>query len=140
MKIRELMSSQVVSIAPDESAAAAARLLSRYNIGALPVCGRDRRIYGIVTDRDIVLRCIAADNDPQTTQVRDIMTGRVVFLSPEDALSDAAEVMRREQVRRLPICEAGKLVGMLSLGDLAQRDMIEASEALCDISINLQKR
>ena len=140
MKVRELMSDQVVSIAPDESAASAARLLSRHNIGALPVCDADKRILGIVTDRDIVLRCIAADNNPQATQVRDIMTGRVFFLSPEDDLSAASEIMSREQVRRLPICEAGKLVGMLSLGDLAQRDMVEASEALSDICMNLQKR
>ena len=64
MQVRDLMSSSVVSIAPGESAALAARLLARHNIGSLPVCGTDGRLRGIVTDRDIVLRCVAAEEDP----------------------------------------------------------------------------
>ena len=74
MQVRDLMSSSVVSIAPDESVALAARLLSRHNIGSLPVCGADGRLRGIVTDRDIVLRCVAAEENPANTPVREIMS------------------------------------------------------------------
>ena len=74
MQVRDLMNPGVVSITPGESAALAARLMSRYNIGALPVCGSDGHLRGIVTDRDVVTRCIAAEEDPAQTPVRDIMT------------------------------------------------------------------
>ena len=69
MKVKEVMSTNVISIAPNESAAVAARLLSRFNVGALPVCTKDGRLRGMVTDRDIVLRCVAADDDAQTVKV-----------------------------------------------------------------------
>ena len=74
MEIKDLMNPSVVTIEPTASAALAARLLSRHNVGSLPVCGEDRRLRGMVTDRDIVLRCVAAEEDPAQTLVRDIMT------------------------------------------------------------------
>ena len=74
MRVRELMSDQVVSVTPGESAALAARLLDRREVGALPVCGADGRLQGIVTDRDIVLRCVAAGRDPAHTPVSQIMS------------------------------------------------------------------
>ena len=64
MEIKDLMNPSVVTIEPTASAALAARLLSRHNVGSLPVCGEDRRLRGMVTDRDIVLRCVAAEEDP----------------------------------------------------------------------------
>lgn len=78
MTLREIMSKTVVRIRPDEPVGVAARALSRYNIGALPVCGYDGRLRGVITDRDIVTRCLAADRDPAKTTVGQIMTGRVV--------------------------------------------------------------
>lgn len=74
MQVRDLMNPSVVSITPSESASLAARLLSRHNVGSLPVCGEDGGLRGIVTDRDIILRCVAAEEDPLKTQVKDIMT------------------------------------------------------------------
>ena len=74
MQVRDYMSPSVVSITPEESAALAARLLARHNVGALPVCGPEGNLRGMVTDRDIVLRCVAAEEDPARTRVKDIMT------------------------------------------------------------------
>ena len=74
MQVRDLMNPSVVSITPSGSASLAARLLSRHNVGSLPVCGEDGGLRGIVTDRDIILRCVAAEEDPLKTQVKDIMT------------------------------------------------------------------
>ena len=141
MQVRDLMNPSVVSIAPGESAALAARLLSRHNLGALPVCGEDGGLRGIVTDRDIVLRCVAAEEDPAQLPVRDIMSRDCAVVAPDDDPREATRLMAARQVRRLPVLEEGKVVGMVSLGDLAgsrQYDM-EASKALSDISDHIQK-
>ena len=142
MFIKDLMHPGPVTIEPSSSAALAARLLSRYNIGALPVCTGDGRLRGMVTDRDIVLRCIAPEEDPAQTPVRDIMTRGCAIVSPEDSCSHAAQLMARHQVRRLPVVERGKLVGMVSLSDLARshRYDMEAAQALCEISENIIQR
>ena len=136
MEVRELMNPSVVSITPDESTALAARLIARHNIGALPVCTEDGTLRGVVTDRDIVLRCIAAEEEPAKTPVRSIMSRSIYSVSPQDDVRAASHMMSQKQVRRLPVVEDGKVVGMISLGDLArchQCDM-EASKALSEIS------
>ena len=141
MQMRDLMNPSVVSITPGESAALAARLLSRHNLGSLPVCGEDGGLRGIVTDRDIVLRCVAAEEDPGKTQVKDIMTRNCAVVSPEDDAREAARLMAEKQVRRLPVLEGNSVVGMVSLGDLARshRCDMEAGKALSEISDNVKK-
>lgn len=136
------MNGNVISIAPEESASLAARLLNRYNVGALPVCGDGQILRGILTDRDIVMRCVAADGDPEHTPVKEIMTRNVATVLPEDDVRNAARLMASKQVRRLPVVENGKLVGMLSLGDMAKSQMfdMEASKALSEISANIKRR
>jgi len=142
MRVSELMNPNIVSVTPDEPAVLAARLLHRHNIGALPVCSLDGKLRGMVTDRDIVLRCVAAESDPQTTQIREIMSRGIVSVAPGDDVREAAHKMAHEQVRRLPVVDqGGKVVGMLSLGDMAKTrafDM-EASNALSEISMNIKK-
>lgn len=139
MEVKELMNPSVISIEPTSSAALAARLISRHNVGVLPVCGSDHRLRGVVTDRDIVLRCVAAEEDPAQTMVRDIMTRNCVTVSPGDDCREASRLMSAQQVRRLPVVESGKLVGMISLADLARsrRFDMEAAQALCEISENI---
>lgn len=142
MLVKDLMHTSVVTVEPSSTASLAARLLSRHNVGALPVCGSDRRLRGVVTDRDIVLRCIAAEDDPAQTPVRDIMTRYPATLSPGDDCREATRLMADKQVRRLPVVENGKLVGILSLADLARshRFDMEAAQALCEISENIIMR
>ena len=141
MEVKDLMSRGVIAVAPKEPAAVAARLLARHNVGALPVA-ENGRLRGMVTDRDIVLRCVAAGRDPTKTPVEDIMTGRVVSAAPTDDAEEAAQRMGREQIRRLPVVESGRVVGMLSLGDLSVNDRLkmEASQCLCEISANVKRR
>ena len=142
MKIRDIMTTPVIRIHPEESVAVAARMLERGNIGALPVCGNDGRMCGLVTDRDIVVRCLASGRSPSTTAVREIMTTGVVSARPDMDLGLAAGLMGRRQIRRLPVTENGKLCGMLSLGDLALKEesSIEAGDALTEISDHLSSR
>lgn len=142
MKLRDMMTHPVVRIHPEESVAVAARTLARYNIGALPVCGGDGRICGVVTDRDLVTRCIAAGRQPGATPVRDVMTTQVVSARPDMDTATAAYLMGKQQIRRLPVVENGKLCGMVSLADLANREesAYDASDALTEISSNVSVR
>ena len=142
MKLREVMANPVIRIHPDESVAVAARALTHYNIGILPVCGGDGRLHGLVTDRDLVTRCIAAGRSPVNTTVREVMTSKIISVSPDMDASDAAGLMGQEQVRRLPVVENGRLCGMVSLGDLSRQreSCMEAGDALSEISHSLSRR
>ncbi len=141
MQIKDLMSSSVVSITPEESVSLAARLLARHDLGALPVCAQDGTLRGIVTDRDIITRCVAVSQDPSRVPVKDIMTRELETISPGDTPKSAAQQMARYQIRRLPVVENSRVIGMVSLGDLARshRCDTEAAEALADISRHLRK-
>lgn len=142
MKLRDIMTNPVIRISPEESVAVAARTLAHYNIGAMPVCGSNGRLCGMVTDRDIVTRCLAAGRSPSTTSVKDIMTTKLYVARPEMDASSAADIMGKAQIRRLPVMENGRLCGMVSLGDLATREgvSIDAGGALSSISSNLSSR
>lgn len=142
MKVNELMNRNVISVSPDETTSLAARLLYRHNVGSLPVCSAEGKLRGIVTDRDIVLRCVAAESDPEHTPVREIMSRAPVSASPNDDVRLAADIMAAHQIRRLPVTSDGKLVGILSLGDIAKTNScnMEASRALSEISMNIKKR
>ena len=142
MKLREIMTSPAIRVHPEESAAVAARLLSRYNIGFLPVCGSSGHICGLVTDRDLVTRCIAAGRSPEGTSVKALMTSGVTAAAADMEASEAAKLMAQQQIRRLPIVENGRLVGVVSLGDLIRTSACEeeAGRALAKITDNVSDR
>ena len=139
MKVKELMTQPVIHIAPGESVAVAARTLTHYNIGALPVCSSTGQLCGLVTDRDLVTRCVAAGKDPGKVTVREIMTGQLACASPDLEIGVAAHLMGSRQVRRLPVVEGGRLCGMLSLGDLSKQEdsIMDAADALADVTSNI---
>ena len=142
MKVCDIMTGKVITITPAEPVSAAAKLLRLYNIGALPVVDGHRALRGIVTDRDIVTRCVALESDPRQTAVAEIMSRGVVTATPFEEVSAAARAMSADRVRRLPVLDEGRVVGMVSLADLA-RDCncdMEAAEALTEISGNLQRK
>ncbi len=139
MTLREVMSQPVIRIHPEETVAVAARTLTHYNIGALPVCGSDGRLKGLVTDRDIVTRCLAAGRSPLSTTVGEVMTAGILAGRPDMDTETAAALMGQGQVRRLPVLENGRLCGMVSLGDLATKTET-AENALRNISSGLSSR
>ena len=142
MKIRELMTDSVIRIRAEETVEVAARTMARYNIGAAPVCTVGGNLCGMVTDRDLVTRCLASGRSPQRTPVREVMTPQVVSVRPDMDAGAAAHLMGRQQIRRLPVLENGRLCGMLSLGDLAKREESnpDAADALADITSNISQR
>lgn len=142
MKISEIMSRSVVSIEQHEPVSAAAKLLKQRNVGVLPVCDAQQRLRGIVTDRDIVTRCVAAEADPKTTPVSEIMSRGILTISPLEEVNAAVAMMGQEQVRRLPVLDDGRLVGMVTLCDMAResRCSMEAGAALSEISSNFRRK
>lgn len=142
MKIREVMTDCVIRVDPEETVDVAARTLAQHNIGILPVCESSGRLCGLVTDRDMVIRCVASGRLPSQTKVRDVMTGQVISAQPDMDAAVAAHLMGRQQVRRLPVLEDGKLCGMVSLGDLAKTEesVMDAADALMDITSNISHR
>lgn len=142
MKLKEIMSRNVIRIHPKETVAVASRLLAGHNIGVLPVCDEKGKLCGIVTDRDLVTRCLAANKLPAHTKVQEVMTTRIISAVPDMDVSVAAYLMAREQVRRLPVLQEGILCGMISVGDLAGKEesSIAAAEALEGICSNLSQK
>ena len=120
MQVSEVMTRGVECARPADSIARAAEKMRELNVGALPVCGDNDRLVGMLTDRDITVRAVAEGKDPRTTKVRDAMTEGVTYCFEDDDVAEAARLMRDKQVRRLVVLNREKkLVGIVSLGDLA---------------------
>lgn len=135
MQVKDLMTESIVSVSPEETAQTAAQRMAQRDLGALPVCGSDGGLRGIITDRDLLKGCLAKKEDPSKTKVCQLMTRNCATVSPAADVRQAARTMAQRQVRRLPVMEGDKLVGMVTLGDLARagRCDMEAANALAEI-------
>jgi len=121
MKVKTAMHRGVTWVDPSTPIEQLAQLMQKHDIGAIPIVENDR-LVGMVTDRDIVCRCIAAGGDPKTTTARDVMTEGIIFCLDKQELDDAARLMEMKQVRRLPVINGKKrMIGILSLGDVYHR-------------------
>ena len=119
MYIYEVMTPRAECINPDASLQEAAERMRRLDVGSLPVCDKDR-LVGMLTDRDIAIRSVSEGHNPRSDHVRDAMTPKVVYCFVDQDVAEAADIMKRLQVRRLPVLDRDKhLVGIVSLGDLA---------------------
>lgn len=117
---REIMHSGVECIKEHETLAVAASRMRELHVGALPICGPDDRLRGILTDRDIVVRAIAHGRDPHTTTVRELAQGTPIWVDVDATVDEAIQKMVDNKVRRLPVMENKRLVGMISEADLAR--------------------
>lgn len=117
--VRDAMSSRVAAIDAEAPLAHAAERLAEQDVGVLAVCRGGDRLSGVITDRDIVVRVIAQGLDPCGLTVGECGTGEPATISPRETLDQAAQRMEQQQVRRLPVVQAGRLVGILSHSDLA---------------------
>lgn len=118
MKAKEIMSKDVAWVQANESVERAAQLMKQKGCGSIPVCSGGK-VEGIVTDRDIALRCIAEGRDAKQQKVSEIMTASPATGSPEMDVNDAARLMSEKQIRRLPIIENNSIVGIVALGDIS---------------------
>lgn len=124
MKVRECMCGNVCYCTPNTKISEAAKLMNKNGIGCIPVCDDKKCVVGILTDRDIILRSIACDKDTCGTNVSDIMTCNTVCCDCNEDVNTVVESMGKAGVRRIPVTENGKLVGILTMGDLAKHQNI----------------
>lgn len=118
--IRNIMTKQTKTMQADASVADAAKAMQTSAIGGVMVAGNDGKLCGFLTDRDVVVRVVAEHRDPEATRVGDVCTRDVTCLGPDDPVDRAIALMAEHKVRRIPVVENGKPVGLVSLGDLAQ--------------------
>ena len=140
MHIRDVMTANPTCVSPDDSIQNAARIMRDEDTGVVPVVENGRPV-GIVTDRDIVVRAVAEDGQLNRS-IRDIVTGNIVSASPDMSTREAAELMSEHQVRRLPVVENDRLVGIVSIGDLAVKEGRDSrvGDALQHISEGVKER
>jgi CBS domain-containing protein len=133
-KVRDVMHAGAETVRPDDTVKRAASIMKAADVGPLPVCDGDRMV-GIITDRDITVRAVAAGRDPARTPVHEAMTSDIVCVEADQDVDEAIELMRQHAVRRLPVVDQGRLVGMVALADLARRtDESRQSAALEGVS------
>lgn len=117
---REIMHAGAECIGEDQTLSQAAQMMRDMGVGALPICGNDDRLKGIITDRDIVIRCVAEGRDPATVRAGELASG-LVWIDANASVEDALQTMERHQIRRLPVLDEHRIVGMISEADLARR-------------------
>ncbi|HBP65903.1 MAG TPA: CBS domain-containing protein [Desulfosporosinus sp.] len=140
MKVREVMTSSVDCVTPDTTVIEVAQLMKKDDVGSIPIC-TDHQLMGIITDRDIVLKVVAAGKNTNNILAKDIMSTDIISVTTDQDVHEAANLMSKYQIRRLPVLEAGKLVGIVAIGDLAieKVHINEAGDALSDISQGAQQ-
>ncbi|NKY08966.1 CBS domain-containing protein [Cellulomonas hominis] len=117
---REIMTAGAECVGENETLEAAARKMKDLDVGQLPVCGEDGRLKGVVTDRDIVVKCLADGGDPRSATAGQLAEGKPVTIGADDSVEEAIATMVKHQVRRLPVIDGHDLVGMLSQADIAR--------------------
>ena len=134
-KARDVMSDDCTCIGENETVLDAARRLKELDVGALPICGEDDRLKGMLTDRDIVVKVLAAGKDPSSTKAGELGVGdgKTVTIGADDSIEEALQTMSKAQVRRLPVIDGHDLVGIIAQADIARNydeekvgDLVEA--------------
>ena len=117
---RDIMTGGVECVGENETLVEAARKMKDLDVGALPICGEDNRLKGMVTDRDIVVRCLAEGGDPSSTKAGELAEGKPVTIGADDSVQEALRTMAEHGVRRLPVIDGHDLVGVVSQADIAK--------------------
>ncbi len=129
--IRDVMTSNPTSCEPSTSVVDAAKVMAREDVGPVPVV-EGGRVVGIVTDRDLVVRSMASGRDPHATPVGSLCSKNLVTVTPDQSIDDVIQLIREHNIRRVPVVQDGRPVGILSIGDLAME--VDEHSALADLS------
>jgi CBS domain-containing protein len=117
---RDIMTGGAECVGENETLTQAARKMKDLGVGSLPICGEDNRLKGMLTDRDIVVKCLADGGDPSTVTAGNLAEGKPVTIGADDSIEEAIRTMQEHQVRRLPVIDGHNLVGMLTQADIAR--------------------
>ena len=131
MKVKDCMCDEVCCVKPDNKVSDVAKLMCENHIGCIPVCNTNNEIVGLVTDRDVILRSIACDKDVKETPVSDIMSCNVCCCTPDEEIKEVEKKMGELQIRRIPVVENDKVVGIITIGDLTENKGVSTQE-VCD--------
>jgi CBS domain-containing protein len=132
---RDVMSGSAECVQSTDTVLDAARKLARLDVGAMPICGEDDRLKGMITDRDIVVKVLAEGKDPAETKTGELGEGKPVTIGADDSVEEALRTMIEHKVRRLPVIDGHDLIGIVSQADLAQAlDNADAGELVEAIS------
>jgi CBS domain-containing protein len=133
---RDVMTGGAECIGENETVVDAAKKMAQLDAGALPICGEDDRLKGMLTDRDIAVKVLAQDKDPNSTRAGELGEGKPVTIGADDSIEEALRTMKEHKVRRLPVIDGHDLIGIVSQGDLATQidegqvgDLVEAISA-----------
>lgn len=129
MKIKDCMCNNVKWVTPNTNVCDCAKVMSDNKIGCVPVCDEKNEVVGIVTDRDVILRTVACDKDCKNTPVSEIMTTNVCLCNANSEIEEAEKLMSQNAIRRLPVIENNKIVGIITLGNLFQNKNINSNHA-----------
>lgn len=138
MKVQDCMCNDVCCIKPETKIEEVAKLMSQNHVGCLPVCDNNNSICGIVTDRDLILRCVACNKDIKQTPISDVMTCNVSTCKKTDDITNAESKMGQKQIRRLPVCDDNnKVIGILTIGDIInnennEKELCTTLETICN--------
>ena len=132
MKVKDCMCGEVCCVKPDTKVYEVAKLMEKNHIGCVPDWDNQNCLVGVITDRDIILRTVACDKDVKSTNASDIMTCNVCTCNENDDISDAEQKMATNQIRRIPVVDNNKVIGILTLGDLAHYGEEIGEEYFCD--------
>jgi len=116
---RDIMTPAPRCVGENETLVDAARLMASLDVGALPICGEDNRLKGMLTDRDIVVKCLAEGGDPASTTAGSLGQGKPVTIGADDDIEEALDMMKQHQIRRLPVIDGHDLVGIVTQADVA---------------------
>ncbi|HEU4422979.1 MAG TPA: CBS domain-containing protein [Pilimelia sp.] len=119
-KARDIMTPDAMCVGEDENMLSAARKMAELDVGSLPICGNDDRLKGMLTDRDIVVKVLAQGGDPGSTKAGELAQGKPVTIGADDDAEEILRTMAQHQVRRLPVIDGHRLVGIVSLADVAR--------------------
>ncbi len=125
MKVKDCMCNEIFYATTQNTVKDCANIMCDEHVGCVPVCDNDKNLVGLVTDRDIILRCIACDKDPKTTPITEIMTCNPCCCTTDADITEVENLMSKNQVKRIPVLENNKIVGILTLGDLAKNGKID---------------
>jgi CBS domain-containing protein len=118
--VREIMTADTTCVGENDSVVEAARKMRDLEVGALPICGEDNRLRGMVTDRDIAINVVAEEKDPATTKVSELAQGEVVTIGADDSIGELLRTMSQHAVRRVPVIDGHDLIGIVSQADVAR--------------------
>ncbi len=144
MKVKECMCTQISCVSPETNLTDVAKVMKEQHVGCLPICNTNKQIVGLVTDRDLVLRGVACNKDANTTPVSAIMTTGIYTVNPDEEIENASKTMCDCQVKRIPVIENNQMVGILTLGDIANNNELNQEyvgktvEGICKCGHNAQ--